>query len=227
MGAHDYLTKPLTSADAVIVSVQRALEKRRLYEKNQQLLNQLETLSRTDRSTGLADRLAFEETLARETALAQRHGHALSVVLLDLEHFQGVNATHGPQARGEALRSLARTLIGNLRAGDGLYRYDAEEFVAILPHTDLVGAQHAADRLVALVAATVVTIGGTQVSINTSAGAACLSVEDTDRSAFLSRAFAALEMAKSRVPSRGEPCRRLPPVVPHGDVVPRARRRNG
>jgi diguanylate cyclase (GGDEF)-like protein len=199
MGAHDYLTKPLTNADAVIVSVQRALEKRRLYEKNQQLVNQLEALSGTDRPTGLANRRAFDETLARETALAQRHGHALSVVLLDIEHLRGVNAAHGQQAGDEVLRSIARTLTGQLGAGDSLYRYSDEEFVAILPHADLVAAQHAADRLVDAVAATVVAIGGPQISINTSAGVACLSGRDTDRSTFLGRAFATLEMAKGRV----------------------------
>src|SRR5258708_5870298 len=56
LGAHDYLTKPLTNADAVTLSVERAMEKKRLYEKHQQMLNQLETLSRTDRLTGLANR---------------------------------------------------------------------------------------------------------------------------------------------------------------------------
>jgi diguanylate cyclase (GGDEF)-like protein len=192
LGAHDYLTKPLTNKDAVIDSVQRALEKRRLYEENQQLLNQLETLSGTDCLTGLANRRAFEETLARETALAERHGHALSVVVLEIDRARAVNDTHGQPAGDEALRSVASTLTGNLGAGDGLYRYGDEQFAAILPHTDLVGAQRAADRLVDAVAATVVMVGTTQVSIKVSAGIACLSLRDTDRSAFVSRALATL-----------------------------------
>jgi two-component system cell cycle response regulator len=226
LGAHDYLTKPLTNADAVIVSVQRALEKRRLYEKNQQLLSQLEVLSRNDRLTGLPNRPAFEEALARETALAQRHGYALSVVLLDIDHLRNVNNTHGRQAGDEVVRSFARTLTGNLRASDGLYRYGDDEFVAILPHADFVGAKQAADRLVDAVAR-VVTIGAIQASIKTSAGVACLSVRDTDRTTLLSRAFAALHIAKSQGSRRNEPRLRQPQVAADGDAVPRERRGNG
>jgi diguanylate cyclase (GGDEF)-like protein len=218
LGAHDYLTKPLTNAEAVTLSVERALEKKRLYEKHQQLLSQLETLSRTDRLTGLGNRRAFEETLARETALARRHGHALSVVVLEIDRLRAANDTHGHSARHEVLRSFARTLTGNLGAGDGLYRYGDEEFVAILPHTDLVGAQQAADRLVDAVA-TVVTIGAAQVPIEASAGVACLSDRDTDQSTFLSRAFAAHHEAKSQGSRRGEPCRQLPRAVTDADVV--------
>jgi two-component system cell cycle response regulator len=224
LGAHDYLTKPLTNADAVTLSVERAMEKKRLYEKHQQLLNQLETLSRTDRLTGLANRSAFEETLARETALARRHGHALSVVVLEIDRLRAVNDTHGHPAGDEVLGSFARTVTGNLGAGDGLYRYDDAEFVAILPHTDLVSAQQAADRLVHAVA-TAVMIGAAQVSIKASAGVACLSVRDTDRSTFLSRAFAALHQAKSQGSRRGEACHQLPQADTDGDVVLRAQRR--
>ncbi|HXB55337.1 MAG TPA: diguanylate cyclase [Vicinamibacteria bacterium] len=224
LGAHDYLTKPLTNADAVIFSVQRALEKRRLHEKNEQLLSQLEAQSQTDRLTGLANRRAFEESLARETALAQRHGHPLSVVLLAIDDLRDLNRAHGRQATDEILRSFARTLTGDLRAGDGLYRYGDEEFVAILPHAELLGAQGAADRLVAAVAATEVMIDATQVSIKVSAGVACLSLQDTDRSAFLGRATAALHKAKSRAARRGEPWQ-SPQAISDGEVASRARRR--
>ena len=225
LGAHDYLTKPLTNADAVIVSVQRALEKRRLYEEHQQLLNQLEAVGQTDRLTGLANRRAFEESLARETARALRHGHALSVVLLEIDNLRDLNDAHGHKTSGdEILRSFARTLTGNLRAGDGLYRHGHGEFVALLPHADLIGAQRAADRLVDAVAATQVMIDANQVSIQASAGVACLA-QDTDRSTLLSRAFAALHEAKNQPSRRREPSRRLPRAVSDGDVVPRSRRR--
>jgi diguanylate cyclase (GGDEF)-like protein len=169
--------------------------------------------------TGLANRRAFEETLARETALAERHGHALSVVVLKIDRARAVNDTHGHPAGDEALRSFVRTLTTNLGAGDGLYRYGDKQFAVILPHTDLVGAKRAANRLEDAVAATVVTIGATQVSIKVSAGVACLSLRDTDPSAFLSRAFTALHKTKSQGSRRGEPCRQQPRAVTDGDVV--------
>ena len=226
LGAHDYLTKPLTNADAVIGSVERALEKRRLYEQNQHLVSQLEALSQTDRLTGLANRRAFEEGLARETALAKRHGHALSLVSLGMENLRDLTSAHGPQGGQEALRSFASTLTRNLRAGDVLYRYTDEELVAMLPHTDLVGAQRAGERLVDAVAATEVVLEAKHVSIKARAGVACLSVGDTDRSSLPNRAFAALREAKNQGSGGREPRHRLPRPVLGNDVVPHRRRRS-
>jgi diguanylate cyclase (GGDEF)-like protein len=196
LGAHDYLTKPPARAEEVIMTVERAIEKKRLKEANLRLLRELEMQSRTDVLTGLPNRRAFEAAVAQETARARRHGHALGVVALDIDHFKQVNDSHGHQAGDRVLQAFAQTVSAALREGDVLYRFGGEEFVVILAHTDLGGAVKVAERLVSAVAATSIAIGAASVQVTTSAGAACLCDSDADGASLLSRADAALYAAK-------------------------------
>ena len=73
LGAHDFLTKPPSGPDEVIVAVDRAVEKKRLRESNVRLMKELEALSRTDPLTGALNRGAFEEALRRESQRAKRY----------------------------------------------------------------------------------------------------------------------------------------------------------
>src|SRR6266571_6758116 len=68
LGAHDYLTKPPARADEVILTVERAIEKKRLREANHRLLRELQSLSRTDGLTGVPNRRSFDEALTQEIA---------------------------------------------------------------------------------------------------------------------------------------------------------------
>jgi two-component system cell cycle response regulator len=131
LGAHDYLTKPPASADEVILTVERAIEKKRLREANQRLLRELQSLSRTDGLTGVPNRRSFDAALAQEVARSHRHGDALALVMLDIDHFKKINDTHGHPGGDEVLRSFARTAARTLREGDVLFRYGGEEFVAL------------------------------------------------------------------------------------------------
>ena len=75
--------------------MERALEKKRLRDENARLLHELQTLSLTDALTGLPNRRSFDEALVHEKARARRHGHTLSVVMLDIDHFKKVNDAYG------------------------------------------------------------------------------------------------------------------------------------
>jgi len=198
LGAHDYLTKPPANADEVILTVQRAVEKKRLREANHRLLRELEELTRTDALTGVPNRRAFEEALAREVANARRHRYPLGVVILDIDHFKSLNDNYGHQAGDEALRSFATIAASVMRKGNVLYRYGGEEFVALLPHANLAGAMTAAERLVTAVAGTPLRIGSGEVSVTASAGVACLSTSDFEGASVVARADTALYEAKSR-----------------------------
>jgi two-component system cell cycle response regulator len=196
LGAHDYLTKPPASADEVILTVERAVEKKRLRDENKRLLHELECQSRTDALTGVPNRRSFDQALVQETARARRYGSALGVVVLDIDHFKKINDTHGHHGGDEVLRAFAKTVAGELREGDVLFRYGGEEFVALLPYADQAGAVKAAERLVKAVGASPVRVGSAMVNVTTSAGVAALAGSDADGLSMVARADNALYEAK-------------------------------
>jgi diguanylate cyclase (GGDEF)-like protein len=103
--------------------------------------------ARIDALTGLANRRAVEEILAAEISRAQRFAHELAVVLLDLDRFKEINDSFGHAAGDVMLRAVSRLLTSLARQGDTVSRWGGEEFVVVLPETDLAGAQRFAERL--------------------------------------------------------------------------------
>jgi diguanylate cyclase (GGDEF)-like protein len=195
LGAHDYLTKPPAHSDQIVLAVERAIEKKRLRDTNQRLLQQLETLSLTDGLTGISNRRAFDQALDREVARALRHTHPLGIAMLDIDHFKLVNDTYGHEGGDEVLRAFARATLGALRKGDSLYRCGGEEFVALLPHADPVGAALAAGRMIGAAAQLELRAGPATFRITASAGVACLGAGGNGPEV-LARADAALYEAK-------------------------------
>jgi diguanylate cyclase (GGDEF)-like protein len=103
--------------------------------------------ARIDALTGLANRRALEEILAAEISRAERFAHPLAVVLLDLDRFKQINDSFGHGAGDVMLRAVSRLLTSLARQGDTVVRWGGEEFVVILPETELVGAERFAERL--------------------------------------------------------------------------------
>ncbi|MBK5218220.1 MAG: GGDEF domain-containing protein [Thermoleophilia bacterium] len=109
--------------------------------------------SHHDSLTGLANRRAYEERLAVETSRATRYGQPLSICLLDLDGFKGVNERFGHPAGDEVLREVAR-MIDESRVADDAFRIGGDEFGILMPQTDPAQARLAAERLAkAIVAA--------------------------------------------------------------------------
>ncbi len=97
----------------------------------------LEALSNTDALTEIANRRCFDRTLAQEWNREQRTGSALSVILLDVDHFKHYNDHYGHQAGDDCLKALALALTrSERRAGRLVARYGGEEFVVLLPGVD-------------------------------------------------------------------------------------------
>ena len=112
-----------------------------------ELVGTLEGLARTDGLTGIANRRAFDETLAAELAQLARSGAPLSLLLIDLDHFKRFNDTHGHQAGDRFLVDVATVWQRELRPSDSLARYGGEEFVVVLPNCSTDAALRVAARL--------------------------------------------------------------------------------
>ncbi len=161
--------------------------------------------SRTDALTQIANRRALEETLAAEISRAERFRHELAVVLLDLDHFKETNDQHGHAAGDLLLREVARLLHSRARKGDTVARWGGEEFVAVLPETDLPGAVRLTEQLRVAIAAS--RIG--QMRTSASCGVTVLRPGDTADS-LLAAADTALYRAKENGRNRTETATRDP-----------------
>jgi diguanylate cyclase (GGDEF)-like protein/PAS domain S-box-containing protein len=108
-------------------------DRKRLEEERQHLLARLEAMARTDPTTGLPNRRAWEEEVRRAIAGAQRNGHPLAVGMVDFDHFKLFNDTHGHPAGDALLSDAAASWRLTLRATDFIARYGGEEFALLLP----------------------------------------------------------------------------------------------
>jgi diguanylate cyclase (GGDEF)-like protein len=101
----------------------------------------------TDELTGLHNRRYIGQRLGEELARSRRNGRACSCILFDIDFFKRVNDTHGHAAGDQVLRGVAAAAREALRESDLLGRWGGEEFLAVLPDTDLGGAGVMAERL--------------------------------------------------------------------------------
>lgn len=144
-GACDTLSKPFHPAE-LVARLRLHLKIKRLQDE---LLDKNQTLSRhsmTDSVTGLRSRRYVTELLAIEFLRARRYRHPLSVLMADLDHFKRVNDRFGHPAGDAVLRGVASLLLAGLRGTDVAGRYGGEEFLVVLPQTDLPGAALLAER---------------------------------------------------------------------------------
>jgi two-component system cell cycle response regulator len=153
-------------------------------------------LSVTDALTGAGNFRHLSTTLAREVERATRFGRPLSVVMLDLDHFKGVNDAHGHAFGDGVLREFARRLQDCLREVDTVARYGGEEFAVVLPETGSDGAAAVTARIVQAVRSRPFTIAAVSQHVTVSAGVASFPDHGRTASEILRAADGALYVAK-------------------------------
>ena len=147
LGAVDYVTKPFDFTEL------RA--RMRSAVKMHQLVQMLAQRAQIDGLTGCWNRAFFDQRWAEETSRAQRHGHALSMAMLDLDYFKTINDTYGHPAGDAVLQGAAKILARECRTSDFACRYGGEEFVLVMPDTPSEAAAGVCERIRAAMATTV------------------------------------------------------------------------
>jgi diguanylate cyclase (GGDEF)-like protein len=138
------------------------------------LLDMLAEMAGTDELTGALNRRRFMEQAERELAVARRAGRPLSVIVTDLDHFKNINDSHGHAAGDAALRTAAARMREGLRTTDLFCRFGGEEFAALLPDTDMEGAERLAERLRTLLAESPIVWEGKSFPLTASFGVSAL-----------------------------------------------------
>jgi diguanylate cyclase (GGDEF)-like protein len=151
--------------------------------------------SRNDALTGLSNRRAFEERLPIELARAARNGRPLTLCLLDLDGFKGVNDRLGHPAGDEVLRAVAR-ILDESRVADDCFRIGGDEFAVLMPNTSRGEATVAAERIAEQVRSAALGEGGIGVSFGIATG------DDRDSASLLAAADKELLTAKDRLYGR-------------------------
>jgi diguanylate cyclase (GGDEF)-like protein/PAS domain S-box-containing protein len=159
---------------------------------------QLRQLSITDPLTGVENRRGFMVQLERLHSRQRRHGHALSVLMFDLDWFKLVNDQHGHAVGDEVLKHVTLLVGQRLRRSDHLGRLGGEEFAVLLPDTHLEGAIATAEMLCKSVAMyPAMTLAG-PVQVTISVGVAEVDLNDPNPEDALARADIALYQAKAQ-----------------------------
>ena len=152
--------------------------------------------ARHDLLTGLPNRAALLDALTKIHAGAERYDLPFSLLLMDLDHFKRVNDTFGHEAGDDALRGVARIVSDSLRESDWLGRWGGEEFLALLPETEVGKALQIAERVRLRLAKQTLRVGGHQLGITTSIGVVSYPKDAAKLEGLLSAVDAKLYAAK-------------------------------
>jgi two-component system cell cycle response regulator len=199
LGANDYLVRPVDRNELVArttTQVRRKHLQDRLEESYQRSLS----LALTDELTGLYNRRYLFAHLDELLGRVRKDGISIAILMFDIDHFKHVNDTYGHAAGDDVLRELASRTTNSVRSVDLVARLGGEEFVVVMPETDLGIAAGVAERLRAAVAREMFTISadGTRLPVTISIGVTAATACDDERDTMLKRADVALYTAKAR-----------------------------
>jgi two-component system cell cycle response regulator len=193
-GAHDYLRKPFEASE-VIARVSVVARMKSLQDELRSRNEELGRLSRTDKLTELSNRRHLEEQATILSSSSRRHSHPLGVLMIDVDRFKSINDSVGHAGGDDVLREIAVRLSAALRIEDVCGRWGGEEFLVLLPITDLDEVELVGERIRKSVAASAIpTAAGAKLDVTVSVG--CAADRGASWEALVERADLALYEAK-------------------------------
>lgn len=196
MGVNDYLMRPIERHE-LLARVKTQTKRKRHSDFLRNRLEESVEQSVTDSLTGLHNRRYLESHLKTLVSQSLETGRALSVLIADIDHFKRVNDTFGHDGGDAVLREFSQRLRRNTRGIDLAGRLGGEEFLIIMPDTDLARAYQVGERLRACVAADEFEVSAQQrFHVTTSCGIATLEQADDTPETLFKRADKALYAAK-------------------------------
>ncbi len=197
IGVNDYLMRPIDKNE-LLARVRTQVRKRRYTERLRDNVQLSIEMAITDALTGLFNRRYMENHLATLIEQAGVRGKPLAVLELDIDYFKSINDTHGHDAGDDVLRDFALRIKRSIRGIDLACRSGGEEFVIVMPETDLAVAAIVAERLRRRIAAEPFAIsqGQRSIPVTLSIGIAALRGPDDTAASLIKRADQALYRAK-------------------------------
>ena len=197
IGVNDYLVRPIDKNE-LLARVRTQIRRKRYSERLRDNVQLSIEMAVTDSLTGLHNRRYMETHLGALVEQAASRGKPLSVLVLDIDFFKSINDGFGHDAGDDVLREFAVRVRKSIRGIDLACRYGGEEFVIVMPETDMCVASMVAERLRRRIAGErfPIGMGGQAIEVTISIGIAALSGAEDTAPAILKRADQALYRAK-------------------------------
>ncbi len=151
IGSNDYLIRPI-DRNELLPRVRTQIKRKRYSDNLRTLLQMSVEMAVVDPLTGLNNRRYLENHLKSLLSNAAGRGHPLSLMILDIDHFKAINDTYGHDIGDEVLKAFAQRVKKTIRTGDLLCRLGGEEFIVVLPDTNIEVAELIAERVRSAVA---------------------------------------------------------------------------
>jgi two-component system cell cycle response regulator len=197
IGVNDYLIRPIDKNE-MLARVRTQIKKKRYTERLRDNVQMSIEMAITDALTGLFNRRYMETHLATLVEQAASRGKPIAVMVLDIDFFKSINDGHGHDAGDDVLREFSLRIRKSIRNIDLACRYGGEEFVLVMPETDMAVATMVAERLRRRIATEpfVIQQGARSLEVTISIGIAALAAPTDTAAAILKRADEALYRAK-------------------------------